>query len=112
MQILRARWQRTMSDKPYGKGVRWGLDLFERSEPLSQTLQELFTIFFPGKKFLGPVPTEDGNLSFPVEVEGGGTHDINDLSSGEKGSVYLDICACGIQPQNTRLFCWMNQNCI
>ena len=52
--------------------------------PLSETLQELFKIFFPGKKFLGPVPTEEGSLNFPVEVEGGATHDINELSSGEK----------------------------
>ena len=51
---------------------------------LSDTLQDLFTIFFPGKKFLGPVPTESGTLDFPVEIEGGGTHDINELSSGEK----------------------------
>ncbi len=56
----------------------------DRSKPLADTLQELFTIFFPGKKFLGPVPTEDGNLEFPVEISGGITHDINDLSSGEK----------------------------
>lgn len=57
----------------------------ERKETsLAETLQELFTIFFPGKKFLGPQPTEDGSLSFPVELEGGVTHDINDLSSGEK----------------------------
>ena len=56
----------------------------ENTQPLAETLQELFKIFFPGKKFLGPVPTEDGNLNFPVEVEGGATHDINDLSSGEK----------------------------
>lgn len=56
----------------------------KQTKPLADTLQELFTIFFPGKKFLGPVPTQDGNLDFPVEVEGGSTHDINDLSSGEK----------------------------
>ena len=56
----------------------------ENTQPLAETLQELFKIFFPGKKFLGPVPTEEGNLNFPVEVEGGATHDINDLSSGEK----------------------------
>lgn len=56
----------------------------ENTQPLADTLQELFKIFFPGKKFLGPVPTEEGNLNFPVEVEGGATHDINDLSSGEK----------------------------
>lgn len=53
-------------------------------EPLANTLQELFKTFFPGKEFLGPVPTSDGSLNFPVRVHGGATHDINDLSSGEK----------------------------
>ncbi len=61
-----------------------GEDCNDPGNTLSSTLQELFTIFFPGKAFLGPVPTEDGNLSFPVQIEGGGTHDINELSSGEK----------------------------
>ena len=56
----------------------------ETAPPLSETLQELFKIFFPGKRFLGPVPTEDGSLQFPVELEDGSTHDINELSSGEK----------------------------
>ena len=56
----------------------------DRPTPLSETLQELFKIFFPGKKFLGPQPTWEGNLNFPVEIEGGATHDINELSSGEK----------------------------
>ncbi len=55
-----------------------------RSRGLSDTLQELFKSFFPGKKYLGPVPTGDGSLSFPVEIDGGVKHDINDLSSGEK----------------------------
>ena len=52
--------------------------------PLSETLQDLFTMFFPGKTFVGPVPTDDGNLDFPVVIDDGSTHDINDLSSGEK----------------------------
>ena len=56
----------------------------ETSQPLTETLQELFTTFFPGKTFLGPVPTTDGNLGFPVQINNGSTHDINDLSSGEK----------------------------
>ena len=56
----------------------------ETSQPLTETLQELFTTFFPGKTFLGPVPTADGNLEFPVRISDGSTHDINDLSSGEK----------------------------
>jgi energy-coupling factor transporter ATP-binding protein EcfA2 len=68
-----------LAEKIPGRAVNEG-----RETSLSDTLQELFTIFFPGKRFLGPQPTEDGSLSFPVEVEGGITHDINDLSSGEK----------------------------
>ena len=56
----------------------------DRLQPIAETLQELFATFFPGKKFQGPVPTEDGNLGFPVEMGDGATHDINDLSSGEK----------------------------
>jgi predicted ATPase len=48
------------------------------------TLQKLFSVFFPGKRFLGPQPTHDGKLLFPVELEGGRRHDIDELSSGEK----------------------------
>lgn len=51
---------------------------------LTDTLHELFATFFPGKTFLGPQPTADGNLEFPVRLSDGSTHDINDLSSGEK----------------------------
>ena len=56
----------------------------ETAQPLTETLQELFTTFFPGKTFLGPQPTSDGNVEFPVQISNGSTHDINDLSSGEK----------------------------
>ena len=87
-----------------------GVTLTERTRPLSETLQELFAIFFPGKKFLGPVPTEDGNLSFPVEVEGGATHDINDLSSGEK-EVLFGYLRLRNSRLNTRSFSWTNLNC-
>lgn len=51
---------------------------------LAGTLTELFTVFFPGKKFLGPVPTPAGQLSFPILLEDGKQHDLNELSSGEK----------------------------
>lgn len=56
----------------------------ETAQPLTETLKELFTTFFPGKTFLGPQPTSDGNVEFPVQISNGSTHDINDLSSGEK----------------------------
>jgi len=60
-----------------------GVELDEKTD-LKSTLNELFSVFFPGKKFLGAVPTKDGGLEFPVELENGRRHDINDLSSGEK----------------------------
>lgn len=58
--------------------------LAESTKSLSDTLEELFAIFFPGKKFLGPTLTNEGALDFTVQVQNQATHDINDLSSGEK----------------------------
>lgn len=55
---------------------------------LTKTLQELFETFFPDKKFLGPVPTAQGNLTFPVLTPSGTQHDLDDLSSGEKEILY------------------------
>lgn len=55
---------------------------------LSDTLKELFTIFFPGKQFLGPTPTSNGGLEFPVRIANGSIHDIDELSSGEKEILY------------------------
>lgn len=53
-------------------------------ELLSETLQELFRKFFPGKEFQGVTANDQGELEFAVNVQGGDRHDINDLSSGEK----------------------------
>lgn len=55
---------------------------------LTNTLKELFETFFPDKKFLGPQPTIDGLLKFPVVTPKGRTHDLDDLSSGEKEILY------------------------
>lgn len=55
---------------------------------LTETLQELFKTFFPDKKFLGPTPTGQGNLLFPVEARDGSKHDLDDLSAGEKEILY------------------------
>lgn len=57
-------------------------------DALTSTLKELFTTFFPGKEFLGPRPTGDGRLLFPVRLANGGEHDIDELSSGEKEVLY------------------------
>jgi predicted ATPase len=55
---------------------------------LTNTLRELFETFFPEKAFRGPVPNVDGSLKFPVMTPGGGSHDLDDLSSGEKEILY------------------------
>lgn len=55
---------------------------------LTNTLKDLFTTFFPDKKFLGPQPTSTGSLEFPVETLTGSRHDLDELSSGEKEILY------------------------
>ena len=57
---------------------------FPEQNDLNQTLNELFEVFLPGKEFIGPIPTEEGGLSFPVRLENGREIDIDELSSGEK----------------------------
>jgi predicted ATPase len=62
-----------------------------KAEPdtsLSDTLKELFGVFFPGKEFLGPRATGSGGLVFPVRTPTGSEHDIDELSSGEKEVLY------------------------
>lgn len=55
---------------------------------LLDTMKELFESFFPDKEFLGPEPTVDGSLSFPVRTKSGNRHDLDELSSGEKEILY------------------------
>lgn len=55
---------------------------------LTNTLKDLFTTFFPEKKFLGPQPTPEGSLKFPVETQSGNHHDLDELSAGEKEILY------------------------
>jgi predicted ATPase len=57
-------------------------------ESLSNTLKALFQTFFPDKEFLGPQPTPEGTLQFPVRTADGATHDLNELSAGEKEVLY------------------------
>lgn len=56
--------------------------------PLQSSIKELFKIFFPGKTFLGIQLSEDNSMSFPVRLDTGEIHDIDELSSGEKEIVY------------------------
>jgi hypothetical protein len=71
------------------------------TDDLTETLKELFQTFFPGKEFLGPIPTSDGGLSFPVRTPGGGTHDIDELSSGEKEVLYGYLRLRNSAPRNS-----------
>lgn len=59
----------------------------EEQSSITNTLKDLFSTFFPDKKFLGPQPTVNGGLNFPVETATG-QHDLDELSSGEKEILY------------------------
>ncbi|MCG2579128.1 AAA family ATPase [Dechloromonas sp. XY25] len=72
-----------------------------KRETLIETLKELFQTFFPDKEFLGPQPTASGTLEFPVRTSSGGTHDLNDLSSGEKEILYGYLRLRNAAPMNS-----------
>jgi predicted ATPase len=55
---------------------------------LNETLSELFQTFFPEKSYEGVKAHSDGHIEFPVMLQDGRTHDIDDLSSGEKEILY------------------------
>lgn len=68
---------------------------------LTNTLKELFSTFFPEKKFLGPQPTATGGLAFPVETLAGNKHDLDELSAGEKEILYGYLRIRNSAPQHS-----------
>lgn len=70
-------------------------------DTLTESLKELFSTFFPGKEFLGPQPTNDGRLLFPVRLSNGAEHDIDELSSGEKEVLYGYLRLRSAAPKNS-----------
>lgn len=74
-----------------------------RTKPLADTMKELFQRFLPGKTFSGPVPTTDGDLTFPVQISDGAQHDINELSSGEKEILFAYLRARALSPRQSVL---------
>lgn len=70
-------------------------------ESLTTVLKELFESFFPDKKFVGPRPTVDGSLSFPVLTQSGHEHDLDELSSGEKEILYGYLRIRSSAPKNS-----------
>ena len=75
----------------------------EKDDRLTLTLKELFTTFFPGKEFLGPQPTANGSIQFPVKTPSGALHDIDDLSAGEKEVLYGYLRMRNSAPRNSVL---------
>ena len=71
-----------------------------RRSPLYETLAELFRTFFPGKEFVGPTPTADGQILFQVRTASG-LHDLNELSSGEKEIVFGYLRLRNSAPRNS-----------
>ena len=74
-----------------------------RAKPLAKTLQELFDMFLPGKKFRGPLAVEGGEVAFPVWVDEDAQHDINELSSGEKEILFAYLRARTLSPRQSVL---------
>lgn len=70
---------------------------------LTETLKDLFATFIPGKTFHGPQASLNGTLKFDVTTSAGGTHDINDLSSGEKEVLYGYLLLSNRAPRNSIL---------
>lgn len=70
-------------------------------ESLTKTLQELFEAFFPDKRFVGPRPTPEGGLEFPVITQSGREHDLDELSSGEKEILYGYLRIRSSAPKNS-----------
>lgn len=68
---------------------------------LTETLKELFLTFFPGKFFLGPQPTKNGRLEFPVRTGNGNIHDLDELSAGEKEILYGYLRIRSSAPKNS-----------
>jgi len=79
---------------------RAGVPLVEQTS-LTNTLQDLFSTFFPDKKFIGPQPTASGGLSFPVRTQSGNQHDLDELSAGEKEILYGYLRIRNSAPQHS-----------
>lgn len=70
-------------------------------EDLNETMKQLFQTFFPDKTYEGVQPDPAGNLAFPVRLKTGQSHDIDDLSSGEKEILYGYLRLRNSTPRNS-----------
>ena len=74
-----------------------------KRRPLTETLEELFQLFLPGKTFRGPVPQAGEELGFPVHLSDGSQHDLNELSSGEKEILFAYLRTRTLAPRRSVL---------
>lgn len=74
---------------------------FQDKNSLEETLIELFEVFFPGKKFIGARPSANGEFSFPIRLDNGREHDIDELSSGEKEILFGYLRLRNSSPKNS-----------
>jgi AAA15 family ATPase/GTPase len=68
---------------------------------LKDSLNDLFAIFFPGKKFIGLKASKDGDINFFVELSSGAQHEIDELSAGEKEILFGYLRLRNNAPQNS-----------
>jgi len=73
----------------------------DEGEDLNETLKQLFQNFFPDKIYEGVRPQTGGTLEFPVRLQNGSTHDIDDLISGEKEILYGYLRLRNATPRNS-----------
>lgn len=90
---LAAHYVRGMISDRAGSGAK--------TEDLNATLSTLFKTFFPDKSYDGPVAQPDGTVTFPVRLPNGRSHDIDDLSSGEKELLYGYLRLRNSAPKNS-----------
>ncbi len=93
-EMASAYVRRVLAERGGGSVVGTGPDLVS-------SLQELFETFFPGKSFTGPEPTPEGGVIFPVHLADGSTHDLDELSSGEKEVLYGYMRLRNSAPRNS-----------
>lgn len=73
----------------------------DKVKSLNNSFKDLFNVFFDNKTFNGLIPDATGNVLFPVITFDGFTHDINDLSSGEKEVLFGYLRLLNTAPKNS-----------
>jgi predicted ATPase len=75
----------------------------QESLTIMKSISDMFDRFFPGKSFDRPLPDREGRLQFRVTLDTGQSHDIDDLSSGEKELIYGYLRVRTRAPRNSVL---------